>query len=313
MRAVAYYFTGTGNTKRVLEKLKAEWEGRGHEMDLVRILPDTKPAPGGYDRLIVGYPVHGFNAPTPIYRFLKMFPKIPKGEHRDVFLLRTSGEPLKLNHASGIVPARILKRRGYKVVGEFYHVMPYNIIFRHPDGMVARMEGASNLKIPRDTDDLEAGSGWRAKVNPFRRAFSFMVRIEHPAMPAIGIGFRAKKKLCMGCGKCEKVCPRGNITMKNGRPKFGGHCVGCMACAFLCPKDAVRTSVLNAWRVNSPYSFEGEPVTDDKVIRYCRRSYLRYFHETEAITALPTEDEDLTQEDETCKKQGAEEEARRSY
>ena len=28
--------------------------------------------------------------------------------------------------------------------------------------------------------------------------------------------------------------------MKDGKPKFGGHCVGCMACAFLCPKDAVR-------------------------------------------------------------------------
>lgn len=291
MRAVAYYFTGTGNTKHVLHKLKAEWERRGHEMDLIRILPDTKPAPEGYDRIIVGYPVHGFNAPTPIYKFLKLFPKLDKENARGVFLLRTSGEPLSLNHASGIVPARILKKRGYCVVGEFAHVMPYNIIFRHPDGMVARMESASNLKIVENADDLEAGSGWRAKVNPFERAFSFMVRIEHPAMPVIGRTFRVKKKLCVSCGKCEKVCPRGNITIKNGKPKFGGHCVGCMACAFLCPKDAVRISVLNAWRVNGAYSFEGEPVRDQEVIRYCRRSYLRYFHEAEASAALPPEDE----------------------
>ena len=297
MRAVAYYFTGTGNTKHVLEKLKAEWQERGHEMDLVRILPDTKPALDGYERIIVGYPVHGFNAPTPVYRFLKMFPALSKGEQRDIFLLRTSGEPLKLNHASGIVPARILKKRGYAVVGEFYHVMPYNIIFRHPDGMVARMEACSNLKIVRDADDLEAGRGWRAKVNPIRRAFSFMVRIEHPSMPAIGRGFHVKKKLCVGCGKCAKECPRGNITMKDGKPKFGGHCVGCMACAFLCPKDAVRPGVLNAWRVNAPYSFSGEPVTDDKVIRYCRRSYLRYFHEAEALSALSDFDEEMTREE----------------
>ena len=300
MKAVAYYFTGTGNTRRVLEKLKAEWEKRGHEMDLIRILPDTAPALLGYDRIIVGYPVHGFNAPTPIYQFIK---KLPEGEGRAVFLLRTSGEPLSLNHASGIVPARILKRRGYQVVGEFYHVMPYNIIFRHPDGMVARMEGASKLKIVRDCDDLEAGRGWRAKVGPFKRAFTFMVRVEHPAMPAIGKAFHAKKKLCVGCGKCARECPRGNIIMKNGRPKFGGHCVGCMACAFLCPKDAVRTGVLNAWRVNKPYSFEGEPVPDEKVIRYCRRSYLRYFHEAEALSALPDFDEEITQEDETNKEQ----------
>ena len=297
MRAIAYYFTGTGNTRRVLEKLKAEWEKRGHEMELVRILPDTLPAPEGYDRIIIGYPVHGFNAPAPVEKFLKKFPARKEGKAKGVFLLRTSGEPLSLNHASGIVPARILKKRGYLVVGEFHHVMPYNIIFRHPDGMVARMEGASNLKIVRDIDDLESGSGWRAKVNPFKRAFTFAVRIEHPAMPAIGRGFRVKKTLCIGCGKCARECPKQNITMKDGKPKFGGHCVGCMACAFLCPKDAVRPGILNAWRVNAPYSFEGEPVTDDKVIRYCRRSYLRYFHESEALSALPEQNEEFTQEE----------------
>ena len=198
MRAIAYYFTGTGNTRRVLEKLKAEWEKRGHEMELVRILPGTTPALEGYDRIIVGYPVHGFNAPTPIYKFLKLFPKLQKGERRDVFLLRTSGEPLSLNHASGIVPARILKRRGYRVVGEFYHVMPYNIIFRHPDGMVARMDACSNLKIKGDADDLEAGRGWRAKVGPFKRMFTFMVRIEHTAMPAIGWASTSKRSCASG-------------------------------------------------------------------------------------------------------------------
>ena len=294
MRAIAYYFTGTGNTKHVLEKLKAEWEKRGHEMELVRILPDTLPAPAGYDRILVGYPVHGFNAPTPVEQFLKKFPATHEGDIREVFLLRTSGEPLTLNHASGIVPERILKRKGYQVVGEFHHVMPYNIIFRHPDGMVARMEGASNLKIMRDADDLESGSGWRAKINPVKRAFTFVVRVEHPAMPAIGRGFHVKKALCIGCGKCARECPKQNIVMKDGKPKFGGHCVGCMACSFLCPKDAVRPGILNAWRVNKPYSFEGEPVTDEKVIRYCHRSYLKYFHEAEALAALPTQ-EDTTQ------------------
>lgn len=290
MRAVAYYFTGTGNTERVCEKLKTEWERRGHEMDLIRIYPDTEPVFEGYDRIVVGYPVHGFNAPTPIQEFLKKLPFRAEGTSDKVFLLRTSGEPSKLNHASGIEPERLLRKKGYQVVGEFPYVMPYNIIFRHPDGMAARMEEASNLKILRDADDLEAGRGWRAKVDFLRRAFSFIVKIEHPAMPVLGRTFRVKSDLCVGCGKCVKSCPRGNITMKDGKPKFGGQCVGCMACAFLCPKDAVRISLLNAWRVNGAYSFEGEPVEDEKVIRYCRRMYLKYFHEAEALSALPDEE-----------------------
>lgn len=290
MRAVAYYFTGTGNTERVCRKLKAEWERRGHIMDLIRIYPDTQPMFEGYERMIVGYPVHGFNAPTPIHEFLKKLPVRAEGTSDKVFLLRTSGEPLALNHASGIEPERLLKKKGYSVVGEFPHVMPYNIIFRHPDGMAARMEEASNLKVLRDADDLEKGTGWRAKVTPLMRAFSFIVKIEHPAMPLLGRTFRVNEDLCINCGKCVKSCPRGNISIKDGKPRFGGQCVGCMACAFLCPKDAVRISLLNAWRVNGAYSFDGEPVDDERVIRYCRRSYLKYFHEAESLSALPVED-----------------------
>ena len=54
-----------------------------------------------------------------------------------------------------------------------------------------------------------------------------------------------------------------------------------MACAFSCPEDAVKISVLNAWRVNGQYSFDGAPAEDAEVGRYCRKMYLRYFHESE--------------------------------
>lgn len=48
------------------------------------------------------------------------------------------------------------------------------------------------------------------------------------------------EKSCNGCGLCVKVCPAGNITMENGRPKHGKNCEFCLACANLCPQKAVR-------------------------------------------------------------------------
>lgn len=45
---------------------------------------------------------------------------------------------------------------------------------------------------------------------------------------------------CIGCGICEKVCPLGNVTLENGRPKWGDHCTHCMACICKCPKEAIE-------------------------------------------------------------------------
>ncbi len=285
MRAVFYVFSGTGNTRRVCEEIVARWKALGHEADLAMIRADESgPSPEGYDLIVVGYPVHAFNAPAAVLKFLKKLPMGDKKAPRPAYLVRTSGEPLGLNDASGITPRRILKKRGYRVLGEFRYVMPYNIIFRHSDGMAARMWRDAKLRMDETVGTMSAFEEKKVKVNPFKRMVSFVLRIEHTAMPVVGRTFKAAKT-CIGCGKCAKVCPQGNIAIKDGRPVFGGKCVACMACAFSCPEDAVRTSLLNGWRVNGAYPLDGEPAKDEEVGRYCRKAYLRYFHETEEKSA----------------------------
>ena len=278
MRILFFVFSGTGNTLKIGEELKNELLSRSHEVEIVPIRKDAAPSPLDCDVLLLGYPVHAFNAPVPFLNFIKALPE----KNVPAYLIRTSGEPLKLNDASGITSRRILKKKGYRVQGEYSFVMPYNIIFRHSDGMTARMWQAAQARICRATDEISERRVRKQRVNVFRRAVSFVLRIEHTAMPFIGRRFRANDD-CFGCGVCEKVCPQGNIVMQDGKPHFGKNCVGCMGCAFLCPKDAVKTSILNGWRVNGKYSFAGEPAKDSEICAFCRKSYLRYFHESEKL------------------------------
>ena len=51
-------------------------------------------------------------------------------------------------------------------------------------------------------------------------------------------GFRVSDK-CIGCGQCEKLCPRGNIRLENGKPVFGTNCIQCLGCLQFCPTGAI--------------------------------------------------------------------------
>lgn len=45
---------------------------------------------------------------------------------------------------------------------------------------------------------------------------------------------------CVGCGQCAKLCPRGNISVVNGRASIGTNCIGCLSCLQYCPKQAIN-------------------------------------------------------------------------
>jgi uncharacterized Fe-S center protein len=48
---------------------------------------------------------------------------------------------------------------------------------------------------------------------------------------------------CIGCGKCEKVCPEYAITILNKKASFDySKCIGCGECVTVCPTGAIKTS-----------------------------------------------------------------------
>ena len=289
MNATFVCFTGTGNTGRVCAALADALRAQGTQAR-VELLRSDRPTPciADADRVVIAYPVHGFNAPVPVLHYLKA---LPAGEGKTVFLLRTSGEPLALNDAAVLTPARILRKKGYTVAGDLHYVMPYNIIFRHTDGMASRMWRAVCARAEADAARIVKGKGELPSVGIFSRAAAAVCRIEHPAARLIGRGFKATDD-CIGCGLCARNCPQGNIRMENGKPVFGKACVICMACAFGCPKDAVKTGVLNGWRVNGGYDFDAPPAEDVQVCSYCRQSYLDYYHRAEESAADYLEEHD---------------------
>jgi formate hydrogenlyase subunit 6/NADH:ubiquinone oxidoreductase subunit I len=50
-----------------------------------------------------------------------------------------------------------------------------------------------------------------------------------------------RKKLCVGCGVCEGICPAKAIVIENGKAKIDRKkCIRCFCCQEFCPKSALK-------------------------------------------------------------------------
>ena len=44
---------------------------------------------------------------------------------------------------------------------------------------------------------------------------------------------------CIGCARCQRSCPTGNIRLTDDRPVWQHHCSLCLACFHRCPENAI--------------------------------------------------------------------------
>lgn len=280
MKILICYFSGTGNTKRVVDKFEEEFKKQGVIVDTFRVENENFNFDvDSYDKIGLAYPIHAFNAPSIIFDFIKKFPKLKK--ETPLFIIKTSGEPLKLNNISSLKPASLLKKKNLVLKNEYHYCMPYNIIFRHTDSMAYKMWETAKKLIPIDAMEILSGKEIKLKKFPLGRALAFLFRVEHWGGRFNGKRYKVNEK-CNQCHMCEKICPTHNIKIENGVFHFGKNCIMCMRCAFLCKQNAIEIGLFKKWKVNGPYNFQKpKEVEEDNHKRYCKKSYNKYFKKAE--------------------------------
>ena len=287
MKIVICYFSGTGNTLKAVQKYREYFAQHGDTVEtyaMEQLLCDGMPEEflntlASADMLGIGYPVHAFNAPSIVLKFVKSLPRAAAKTR--AFVVSTSGEPLKLNNISSLKTKRLLKRRNYDVTNEYRYCMPYNIMFRHTDSMAYRMWDVAQRLIPLDAQEILDGNPHRLTKVFCGGLIAWMMRVEHWGGRLNGRRYKVNEK-CVKCQKCVNICPTKNITVTDGKFKFGKNCLMCQRCVQLCPKDAIHMGWFNSWKVNGAYSFE-DPHEEQpqKYNRMLTKAYKKYFAECE--------------------------------
>jgi ferredoxin len=235
----AYYFTGTGNTRYVTEKLCGYLQDR-YDTETFDV---TKTASvSSADLLLFAFPVYGSSPPKPMVRFVLNNAHKIRGQ--ECIVIATQ---YKFSGDGAASLGRLLEKTGAKVSFAEHFNMPNNL----SDCAMFKICNGAELKdtLERAEKKAQCFAGRILKGKKFRRGFN-------PLSHSVGYvcqrkwwrkGENEKKsslqidaQKCVGCGLCAGRCPVHNIRIENGKAVPQSDCALCYRCVNLCPKQAIR-------------------------------------------------------------------------
>lgn len=229
-----FWFSGTGNTLKVVEAMAGVFRAAGRE---VRLKPLTAGAPSDPAPVLgLAFPVACQGTYPLVWDFCR---KLPPGEGREVFMADTLAA-----FSGGIVGplGRFLRRRGYVLLGAAEIVMPSNFFPREvPEDKLRSTREKAAGEARAYAEILLKGKSWWGRGFPLvSRLLGWGSRLSLTwrMMARLGRRLGIDPEQCTRCGLCARLCPAANIVLKE-LPVFGNSCIQCQRCLMLCPAGAV--------------------------------------------------------------------------
>ena len=238
------YFSGTGNTKMVAERIGNCLLEKGYPVTLLS-LEEAVSKERSWENCILGFgfPVYAIQYPEIFDALIEKLPVFSNAV--PAFIFSTKGT---YDGDSRALLAKNLRKKNVISFASATFKCPNNCFvnilgekrFHNVFGIFDRnMEE----KIRIFSEDIVKGleehfKGRKSKhVNPVFRIVSPVLKgIERQVFKS----FTVDENACAGCGACERNCPAGRIRMEAGMVKYDPKpCMGCMRCVSDCPKGAI--------------------------------------------------------------------------
>jgi ferredoxin len=190
-----------------------------------------------FQHLVLLYPIHGFNAPRNVKRFVK---HLPPGLYNTASLIGVGCTTGWVNHAVSSDLRKLLNRKGYPIILDEILAMPLTFVMSFPDELAYKLIADSEKKIEDISISLIEGKKTTFGVEGKSRLLNFFGKAESYVSRLFGLELYAGEN-CNSCGTCWENCPEKNIERNNaGKPRFGFNCLMCMRCIYNCPQKAIN-------------------------------------------------------------------------
>lgn len=245
------YFSATGNTEFIAKEIAKRTNDECVNL-LERIKSQDFSPIHSEKPFVICAPVYVCEIPRFMTKYLK---ELSFTGSKDVYFILTSGGYCG---PSGLLLKRIFKAKKMICHGHAEFKMPRNYVASDDYPMLEKPEVEERItssynQLQQVASDILSGNKLTA-----RHVFLFETLITVPFNPIwckyklTAKDFYAEES-CIGCGKCEKLCPLNNIKIVDKKPVWDNQCTHCMACISNCPTNAIQYG--NITQEKEPYNF----------------------------------------------------------
>jgi len=253
MKISLYVYTGTGNSLWIARQLALELKET--TLEFMRSLSadfggDFK---AESDRVGFIFPVHIWGLPVHVIQFINHLQVKPETY---IFALAVNaGQPA----ATLLQLKKLMSTRKLSLAGGYSIVMPSNYIPWGGPGPIDTQkrlfrEAQEKVKVIGESI-LRGENNNKVDKGPHLQniLFSWIYKMSFRSVHKLDKNFWIDDK-CNSCGICSKICPAGNIEMKNEKPIWLHRCEQCLACLQWCPQEAIqyRKKTVNYLRYHHP-------------------------------------------------------------
>lgn len=232
------YFSATGNTEFIAKEIAKRIDDECVNI-LTRVKKEDFSPIHSEKPFVICAPVYVCEIPRFMTKYLK---KVDFTGSKDVYFILTSGGYCG---PSGPLLKKIFKAKKMICHGHAEFKMPRNYVASDDYPMLGKEETEERITESYKQLDSVASEIRSSGTLTARHVTCFETIITVPFNP-VWCKFKLKAKdfhtdkTCMGCSKCEKLCPLNNIKIADKKPVWGNNCTHCMACIANCPVDAIQ-------------------------------------------------------------------------
>ena len=235
---IGIYFSGTGNSRYAAELFCREYDKDAIAYTIED--DDVLKAVNSADVIVFSYPVQFSTVPKIMRDFVTNNKELWR--NKKIFVIATMG--LFSGDGAGML-GRLLESYGAEVIGGLHLKMPDSIAdekaLKRPLEKNKELVIQAGQKIKECVRQLKEG-------HPPLEGMGLLYRLAGFFGQRLYFGHKTKKyssklkidkEKCIGCGKCEKLCPMKNIVIVGQKAVSGDRCTMCYRCINKCPEQAI--------------------------------------------------------------------------